>query len=83
MQKAVEVDLINLSAMMPYWENIESLYLEDTSQGIGHRFKSLEAELVKLYSSILELIVEIQASARDGVFSMMHTHPITHYCETT
>jgi hypothetical protein len=51
---------------------VESLYLGASSESIQHRFKSLEDELVQLYSAILELMAEIRTLATDGPIRTEH-----------
>jgi hypothetical protein len=59
-------DLDTITSNLGYWANIESLFLGTTSDDILNKFKPLESNLIKLYTEILELEVELVNWVSDG-----------------
>ena len=59
-------DLNVITSNLAHWANVESLYLGSSKIDTLIKFDSLKSELVKLYTAILELEVELVNLASDG-----------------
>jgi hypothetical protein len=75
LQQQVSRDLNDITSNLTHWANVESLYLGTNKNDILNKFKLLESDLVKLYTAVLEMEVELVSWVPDRGIGMT-LHPI-------